>query len=92
MPVTPQAVEARDLRTYRHFDLLLSIFMVVLLISNLVGQKLCALGPFVISGGSFCSRSPTSSATSSRRSTATPLRDALSGWASSPMRCSPSWD
>lgn len=46
----PAAVQARDLRTYRHFDLLLSIFIVVLLISNLVGQKLCAIGPFVLSG------------------------------------------
>ncbi len=44
------AVQARDLRTYRHFDLLLSIFIVVLLISNLVGQKLCKIGPFVLSG------------------------------------------
>src|ERR1700676_153373 len=46
----PAAVQARDLRTYRHFDLLLSIFLVVLLISNLVGQKLCLIGPFVLSG------------------------------------------
>src|SRR5579871_1443712 len=46
----PAAVQARDLRTYRHFDLLLAIFLVVLLISNLVGQKLCKIGPFVISG------------------------------------------
>ena len=46
----PEAVQARDLRTYRHFGLLLAIFIVVLLISNLVGQKLCAIGPFVISG------------------------------------------
>ncbi len=46
----PEAVQARDLRTYRHFDLLLAIFLVVLLVSNLVGQKLCAIGPFVISG------------------------------------------
>src|ERR1700739_4939285 len=44
------AVQARDLRTYRHFDLLLAIFIVVLLISNLVGQKLCSIGPFVLSG------------------------------------------
>src|SRR5271155_199195 len=51
MTPLPAAVEARDLRTYKHFDLLLAIFIVVLLISNLVGQKLCALGPFVISGG-----------------------------------------
>jgi uncharacterized integral membrane protein (TIGR00697 family) len=46
----PPAVQARDLRTYRHFDLLLAIFIVVLLISNLVGQKLCSIGPFVLSG------------------------------------------
>lgn len=46
----PDAVQARDLRTYRHYDLLLSIFIVVLLISNLVGQKICIIGPFVISG------------------------------------------
>ena len=37
-------------RAYRFFDLLLAIFVVVLLISNLVGQKICALGPFRISG------------------------------------------
>jgi uncharacterized integral membrane protein (TIGR00697 family) len=40
----------RDLRSFRHFDVLLSIFIVVLLISNLVGQKICAFGPFRISG------------------------------------------
>jgi uncharacterized integral membrane protein (TIGR00697 family) len=43
--MTP-AQQARDLRTYRHFDLLLAIFLVVLLISNLVGQKLSRVGPF----------------------------------------------
>jgi hypothetical protein len=47
---TPVAVQSRDLRTYKHFDLLLAIFIVVLLISNLVGQKLCLIGPFVLSG------------------------------------------
>jgi len=46
----PAAVQARDLRTYRHFDLLLAIFLVVLLISNLVGQKLCLIGPFMLFG------------------------------------------
>src|SRR5437868_7875047 len=40
----------RDLRSFRLFDLLLSVFVVVLLISNLVGQKICAFGPFRISG------------------------------------------
>ena len=46
----PQKQQSRDLRTYRHFDLLLAIFLVVLLISNLVGQKLCLIGPFHIAG------------------------------------------
>jgi len=40
--------DARDLRSFRYFDLLLSVFIVVLLISNLVGQKICAVGPFRI--------------------------------------------
>jgi queuosine precursor transporter len=44
-PTTP-----RDLRSFQHFDILLSIFVVVLLISNLVGQKIAAIGPFRISG------------------------------------------
>lgn len=50
VPGAPPAVQARDLRTYKHFDLLLSIFLVVLLISNLVGQKLCRIAGFNISG------------------------------------------
>jgi uncharacterized integral membrane protein (TIGR00697 family) len=37
-------------RVFRFFDLLLSIFVVVLLISNLVGQKISAFGPFRVSG------------------------------------------
>jgi queuosine precursor transporter len=40
----------RDLRSFQYFDILLSVFIVVLLISNLVGQKICAIGPFRISG------------------------------------------
>lgn len=50
MTEKPAAVQARDLRTYRHFDVLLAIFIVVLLVSNLVGQKICKIGPFYISG------------------------------------------
>jgi uncharacterized integral membrane protein (TIGR00697 family) len=46
----PAAVQARDLRTYRHYDTLLAIFIVVLLISNLVGQKICNIFGFYISG------------------------------------------
>lgn len=37
-------------RVFRFFDLLLSIFVVILLISNLVGQKISAFGPFRVSG------------------------------------------
>ncbi len=47
---TAEAPKPRDLRSFRYFDFLLSIFIVVLLISNLVGQKICAFGPFRISG------------------------------------------
>jgi uncharacterized integral membrane protein (TIGR00697 family) len=55
MQATLQALEdspqqPRDLRSFRHFDVLLSIFVVVLLVSNLVGQKIAAVGPFRISG------------------------------------------
>lgn len=37
-------------RVFKYYDLLASIFIVVLLISNLVGQKICAFGPFRVSG------------------------------------------
>ncbi len=37
-------------RVYKYYDLLASIFIVVLLISNLVGQKICAFGPLRVSG------------------------------------------
>ncbi|HLG98512.1 MAG TPA: queuosine precursor transporter [Bryobacteraceae bacterium] len=37
-------------RVYKYYDLLASIFIVVLVISNLVGQKICAFGPFRVSG------------------------------------------
>jgi queuosine precursor transporter len=40
----------RDLRTFRHYDVLISVFVAVLLISNLVGQKIAAVGWFRISG------------------------------------------
>ncbi len=35
---------------FRYYDLLVHIFVVVLLISNLIGQKITAIGPFRISG------------------------------------------
>jgi len=45
-------IPARDHRLsgYRHFEMLVHLYVVVLLISNLVGQKTSALGPFRVSG------------------------------------------
>lgn len=40
----------RPTHHFRYFDLALMVFVVVLLISNLIGQKICAVGPFRISG------------------------------------------
>jgi uncharacterized integral membrane protein (TIGR00697 family) len=37
-------------RQFRYYDLLVHIFVVLLLISNLVGQKISAFGPFRVSG------------------------------------------
>src|SRR5215510_13847908 len=39
-----------SLQNFRYYDILVHIFVVVLLISNLVGPKICAIGPFRISG------------------------------------------
>jgi hypothetical protein len=39
----------KSFRDFRYYEILLIIFVVVLLISNLVGQKICAIGPFAIS-------------------------------------------
>ena len=36
----PETSQPRELRSFRYFDILLSVFIVVLLISNLVGQKI----------------------------------------------------
>jgi len=41
---------AEKTREYKYYDLLCSIFIVVLVISNLVGQKISAFGPFRVSG------------------------------------------
>ena len=38
---------------FRYYDLLVHFFVVVLLVSNLVAQKLCAIGPFDIAGITF---------------------------------------
>ncbi len=37
-------------RTYKHLDTLTLMFVVVLLISNLVAQKICRIGPLTLSG------------------------------------------
>jgi len=37
-------------RQFRYYDLLVHVFVVVLLVSNLVGPKITAIGPFRISG------------------------------------------
>ena len=37
-------------RVFKYYDLLASVFIVVLVISNLLGQKICAFGPFRVSG------------------------------------------
>jgi uncharacterized integral membrane protein (TIGR00697 family) len=38
------------LAAFRHYEVLVHVYVVVLLVSNLVGQKLSALGPFRVSG------------------------------------------
>ncbi|MBI4913421.1 MAG: queuosine precursor transporter [Acidobacteria bacterium] len=47
-----QRITARDQRlgAFRHYEILVQVYVVVLLISNLVGQKLSAFGPFRVSG------------------------------------------
>jgi queuosine precursor transporter len=39
-----------NLHRFRYLDILINIFVVVLIISNLVGSKITAIGPFRISG------------------------------------------
>lgn len=46
----PKAVAPQPAHRYRHYDTLVVVFVVVLLISNLVGPKICAIGPFRIAG------------------------------------------
>ena len=43
-------MSARSLREFKHYDLCVNIFVVVLLISNLVASKITAIGPFRLSG------------------------------------------
>jgi len=41
---------ARPLKDFRFYEFLVNAFVVILLISNLVAQKLCKIGPFTLSG------------------------------------------
>lgn len=41
---------ATPLRTYKYLDALTTAFVVILLVSNLVAQKVCLVGPFPVSG------------------------------------------
>jgi len=37
-------------RRYKYLDVLTTVFVVVLLVSNLVAQKICMIGPFAVTG------------------------------------------
>jgi queuosine precursor transporter len=37
-------------RSYKYLDILTTAFVVILLVSNLVAQKICKIGPFAVSG------------------------------------------
>ena len=52
MPTLLQKITARDRRlaAFRHYELLVHVYVVVLLISNLVGPKPTQIGPFIFSG------------------------------------------
>ena len=50
-----QKLTGKDTRLsgFRHFELLVNVFVVVLLISNLVAQKIVPIGPFHLFGREF---------------------------------------
>jgi uncharacterized integral membrane protein (TIGR00697 family) len=52
MSPSPLHLLAREhrLKDYRYYELLVHIFVVILLISNLVAPKICVIGPFKVSG------------------------------------------
>ena len=43
-------IAPRSLSEFRHYHLMVNIFVVVLLVSNLVAAKICKIGPFTLSG------------------------------------------
>jgi len=76
----------RPLRDFRYYELLVNAFVVILLISNLVAQKLVKLGPLTLSGAQLLFPITYILATCSRRSTVTPALAARSGSASARRR------
>jgi uncharacterized integral membrane protein (TIGR00697 family) len=52
LPTLLQRITARDQRlaAFHHYELLVHVYVVVLLISNLVGPKPTQIGPFIFSG------------------------------------------
>ena len=42
--------KSHTLASYRHYEVLVHVYVVVLLVSNLVGQKPTQIGPFIFSG------------------------------------------
>ena len=42
--------KAHHLASYKHYEVLVHVYVVVLLVSNLVGQKPTQIGPFIFSG------------------------------------------
>lgn len=49
-PARSFAALERPRHSFRFFDTLIVVFVTVLLVSNLIGPKICAVGPFRISG------------------------------------------
>jgi len=47
---TLKQTASRPLRDFRYYELLVNAFVVILLVSNLVAQKICKIGPFTLSG------------------------------------------
>jgi uncharacterized integral membrane protein (TIGR00697 family) len=53
-PVQPETIQYDTVRStarsYKYLDALTTAFVVILLVSNLVAQKVCLIGPFAVSG------------------------------------------
>jgi queuosine precursor transporter len=53
-PVQPETIQSDTVRStarsYKYLDALTTAFVVILLVSNLLAQKVCLLGPFAVSG------------------------------------------